>query len=200
MMAETVSLQYCDPLTIVIVSFVVWSSSAFIPGLVSLSGVLRRRIPVRLQRAIGLEDEIFHAGYFGEFPSLSAFAASDLGLFFGQLLLFDPVDIFLLFRHWLIERGLFPSRSASGSSWISLSVLLGIVGDVAGIQVDVLRRVGLSEFLFSAGDVSLGFWPEGHSRDVQGLSSGVAKASLFPQTFVVPQGRISRVCSSDLFS
>ncbi|KAF3505126.1 hypothetical protein F2Q69_00042135 [Brassica cretica] len=68
-MAETVSLQYCDPPTIVIVSFVVWSSSAFIPGLVSLSGVLRGSIPVRLQRAIGLEDEIFHAGYFGEFPS-----------------------------------------------------------------------------------------------------------------------------------
>ncbi|KAF2541896.1 hypothetical protein F2Q68_00032235 [Brassica cretica] len=50
---------------------------------------------------------------------------------------------------------------------------------------------GPSEFLFSAWDVSLGFWPEGRSRDVPGLSSGVAKSSLFPRTFVVPWGRIA---------
>ncbi|KAF3554783.1 hypothetical protein F2Q69_00013877 [Brassica cretica] len=32
-------------------------------------GILRGRIPVRLWRAIGLEDEIFYAGYFGELSS-----------------------------------------------------------------------------------------------------------------------------------
>ena len=32
----------------------------------------------------------------------------------------------------------FPSRSVSGPSWMSVDVLLGIVGDVAEIQVDVL--------------------------------------------------------------
>ncbi|KAF2597680.1 hypothetical protein F2Q68_00009810 [Brassica cretica] len=101
------------------------------------------------------------------FPSLSAFAASDLGLLFGQLFLFVPIENFLLFCHWLIERRYFPTRSAPGPSRMYVSVLLG--------------------------DVSLGFWPEGRSRDVPGLSSGVAKSSLFPQTFVVPWGRIARV-------
>ncbi|KAF2538037.1 hypothetical protein F2Q68_00021135 [Brassica cretica] len=74
----------------------------------------------------------------------------------------------------------------------------------------------LTEFRFSAGDVSLGFYPEGCSHDVPGLSCGVVKSSLFPRTFVVPRGRIARVlavkvstrlvkvltswsCSSDLF-
>ena len=75
--------------------------------------------------------------------SLSAFAASNLCLFLGQLLLFDPVEVFLLFCHWLIERGDFPSQSASGSSWMFVSVLLSIVGDVAGIQVDILNFIGL---------------------------------------------------------
>ncbi|KAF2568829.1 hypothetical protein F2Q70_00027061 [Brassica cretica] len=75
--------------------------------------------------------------------SLSAFAASNLGLFFGQLLLFDPVEVFLLFCHWFIERGAFTSRSASGSSWMFVSGLLSIVGDVAGIQVDMLNFIGL---------------------------------------------------------
>ena len=54
---------------IVIVSFIVWSSSTFIPGLVSLRGILRGRIHVRLRRAIGLDDEIFNAGHFGELSS-----------------------------------------------------------------------------------------------------------------------------------
>ncbi|KAF2543281.1 hypothetical protein F2Q68_00032150 [Brassica cretica] len=74
----------------------------------------------------------------GRFPSLSAFTASDLGLLLSQLFLFVPIEDFLLFRHWFIERRAFPSRSASGLSWMSVGVLLGIVGDVAGIQVDVL--------------------------------------------------------------
>ncbi|KAF3583624.1 hypothetical protein F2Q69_00028879 [Brassica cretica] len=60
-----------------------------------------------------------------------------------QLLLFDPVEVFLLFLHWFIERGAFPNRSASGSSRISVSVLLSIVGDVAGIQVDMLDFIDL---------------------------------------------------------
>ncbi|KAF3555654.1 hypothetical protein F2Q69_00015719 [Brassica cretica] len=80
---------------------------------------------------------------FSSVPSLSAFAASNLGLFFGQLLLFDPVKVFLLFYHWFIEREAFPSRSASGSSWMFVSVLLSIVGDVAGIQVDMLDFIRL---------------------------------------------------------
>ncbi|KAF2567719.1 hypothetical protein F2Q68_00025314 [Brassica cretica] len=61
--------DHVDSATIVIVSFIVWSSSVFIPGLASLRGILRGRIPIRLQRAIGLEDEIFYTGYFGELSS-----------------------------------------------------------------------------------------------------------------------------------
>ncbi|KAF3602994.1 hypothetical protein F2Q69_00035320 [Brassica cretica] len=71
------------------------------------------------------------------FPSLSAFTASYLGLLFSQLFLFVPIEYFLRFRHWLIERRAFPSRSASGPSWMFIGVFLGIVGDVVGIQVDV---------------------------------------------------------------
>ncbi|KAF2544680.1 hypothetical protein F2Q68_00032580 [Brassica cretica] len=51
----------------------------------------------------------------------------------------------------------------------------------------------LLEFLFSAEDFSLGFWPEGRSRVVPGLSSGVVKSSVFPRTFVVSQEQIARV-------
>ncbi|KAF3489976.1 hypothetical protein F2Q69_00053439 [Brassica cretica] len=80
------------------------------------------------------------------FPSLSAFAASNLGMFLGQLLLFNPVEVFLLFRHWFFEWGAFSSRSASGSSWMSVSVVLGIVGDINGIQVDMLDFIDLCVF------------------------------------------------------
>ncbi|KAF2604169.1 hypothetical protein F2Q70_00026794 [Brassica cretica] len=58
--------NHVDSATIVVVSFVVRPSSAFIPGLVSLRGLLRRRISVRLRGAISLEDEIFYADYFRE--------------------------------------------------------------------------------------------------------------------------------------
>ncbi|KAF3537877.1 hypothetical protein F2Q69_00021613 [Brassica cretica] len=78
-----------------------------------------------------------------EFPSLSVFAVSDLGLLFGQLFLFVPIENFLLFCHWLIERRDFPSRSAPGPSRMYVSILLGIVGDVVGIQVDVLDFINL---------------------------------------------------------
>ena len=57
------------------------------------------------------------------FPSLSVFAASNLGLLFGKLLLFDPVEVFLFFRHRFIERRVFPSWSASGSPCMYISVL-----------------------------------------------------------------------------
>ncbi|KAF3587785.1 hypothetical protein F2Q69_00031263 [Brassica cretica] len=77
------------------------------------------------------------------FPSLSEFPASDLGLLFGQLYLFVPIKNFLLFCHWLMERRDFPSRSAPGPSRMSVSVLLSIVEDVAGIQVDVLDFITL---------------------------------------------------------
>ncbi|KAF3581001.1 hypothetical protein DY000_02030753 [Brassica cretica] len=60
---------HVDSVTIVIVSFVVRSSSAFIPGLVSLRGILRGRIPVCFWRAIGLDDEIINAGHLGELSS-----------------------------------------------------------------------------------------------------------------------------------
>ena len=127
-----------------------------------------RRLPSSLEQSIDLRgstgsvmDLGFHGSYFrcsfddviakianvrrliSRFPSLSAFAASDFGLFFGQLLLFDLVEVFLLFRHWLIERGAFPSRAGSSSSWMSVSILLGIVADVSGIQVDVLDLINL---------------------------------------------------------
>ncbi|KAF3563183.1 hypothetical protein DY000_02014638 [Brassica cretica] len=114
-----------------------------------------------------------------QFSSLSAFAASDLGLFFGQLLMFDPVEVFLLLS----------------SSSVSLEMLLGSKSmcSTSLTSEPFAGDGGLSEFLFSAGAVSPRFWPEGHSRDVPGLSNGVAKSSLFPQTFVVPRGRIARV-------
>ncbi|KAG5397786.1 hypothetical protein IGI04_019600 [Brassica rapa subsp. trilocularis] len=75
------------------------------------------------------------------FPSLSAFTASELGLPFGQLLLFVPIGDFLFFRHWFFERGAFPSGSASGPSWMSVYILVGVVGDIARIQVNVFGFV-----------------------------------------------------------
>ena len=75
------------------------------------------------------------------FPSLSAFTASELGLSFSQLLLFVPIGDFFLFRHWFFERGAFPSRSASGPSWMSVDVLVGVVGNIARIQVNVFGFV-----------------------------------------------------------
>ncbi|KAG5393749.1 hypothetical protein IGI04_023712 [Brassica rapa subsp. trilocularis] len=75
------------------------------------------------------------------FPSLSAFTASELGLPFGQLLLFVPIGDFFFFRHWFFERGAFPSGSASGPSWMSVDILVGVVGDIARIQVNVFGFV-----------------------------------------------------------
>ncbi|KAF3529117.1 hypothetical protein DY000_02041747 [Brassica cretica] len=77
------------------------------------------------------------------FPSLSAFTASELGLLFSQLFLFVPIEDFLLFCHWFVERRAFPSESASGPPWMSVDVLISIVGDIARIQVDVLDSVVL---------------------------------------------------------
>ncbi|KAF2572550.1 hypothetical protein F2Q70_00002967 [Brassica cretica] len=83
----------------------------------------------------------------------------------------------------------------SASSSVSLEMLLGSKSmcSTSLTSEPFAGGGGLSEFLFSAGAVSPGFWPEGHSRDVPGLSNGVTKSSLFPQTFVVPRGRIARV-------
>ncbi|KAG5393395.1 hypothetical protein IGI04_023358 [Brassica rapa subsp. trilocularis] len=75
------------------------------------------------------------------FPSLSALTASELGLPFGQLLLFVPIGDFFFFRHWFFERGAFPSGSASGPSWMSVDILVGVVGDIARIQVNVFGFV-----------------------------------------------------------
>ncbi|KAF3556022.1 hypothetical protein F2Q69_00013779 [Brassica cretica] len=73
--------------------------------------------------------------------SLSAFNASELGLLFSQLFLFVPIEDFLLFYHWFVEGRAFPSESASGPPWMSVDVLISIVGDIARIQVDVLDFV-----------------------------------------------------------
>ncbi|KAG5411506.1 hypothetical protein IGI04_007825 [Brassica rapa subsp. trilocularis] len=75
------------------------------------------------------------------FPSLSALTASELGLPFGQLLLFVPIGDFFFFRHWFFERGAFPSGSASGPSWMSVDILVGVVGDITRIQVNVFGFV-----------------------------------------------------------
>ncbi|KAF3499075.1 hypothetical protein F2Q69_00041751 [Brassica cretica] len=131
-----------------------------------------------------------------KYPSLSAFTSSELGLLFSQLFLFVPVEDFLLFRHRFAEQGAFPSRSAFGPSWMPIDVLIGIVGDIARIQGDVLDFVILRIFCgrqrtfrvpFSTGDFSLGFWPEGCSRVAPDLSSGVAKSSVHePVLFLRP--------------
>ncbi|KAF3600660.1 hypothetical protein F2Q69_00037140 [Brassica cretica] len=71
------------------------------------------------------------------------FTASELGLFFSQLFLFVPIEDFLLFCHWFVEQRAFPSESASGPSWMSVGVLISIVGDIARIQVDLLDSVVL---------------------------------------------------------
>ncbi|KAF3484649.1 hypothetical protein F2Q69_00052950 [Brassica cretica] len=63
------SNDHVDSATIVIIPLVVRPSAAFIPRLVSLRRFLRGRISVRLQGAIGLEDEIFQAGHFRELSS-----------------------------------------------------------------------------------------------------------------------------------
>ncbi|KAF2600783.1 hypothetical protein F2Q68_00010464 [Brassica cretica] len=57
--------------------------------------------------------------------------------------MFNPVEVFLFFRHRFIERRAFPSRSASGSSWMYVSVIFRIVGNIAGIQVDMLGFIDL---------------------------------------------------------
>ncbi|KAL0661210.1 hypothetical protein Bca4012_098047 [Brassica carinata] len=75
------------------------------------------------------------------FSSLSAFTASELGFLFSQLFLFVPIEDFLLFCHWFVERRAFPSESASGPPWMSVDVLISIVGDIVRIQVDVLDFV-----------------------------------------------------------
>ncbi|KAF2596147.1 hypothetical protein F2Q68_00008290 [Brassica cretica] len=63
-----------------------------------------------------------------------------------KLFLFVPIEDFLLFRHRFVERRAFPSRSASDPSWMSVDVLIGIVGDIARIHVDVLDFVILQIF------------------------------------------------------
>ncbi|KAG5410918.1 hypothetical protein IGI04_007237 [Brassica rapa subsp. trilocularis] len=75
------------------------------------------------------------------FPSLSAFTASELGLPFSQLFLFVPIGDVLFFRHRFFEQGAFPSRSAPGPSWMSVDVLVGVVGDIARIQVNTFGFV-----------------------------------------------------------
>ncbi|KAF3538522.1 hypothetical protein F2Q69_00021218 [Brassica cretica] len=74
---------------------------------------------------------------------LSAFTASELGLLFSQLFLFVPIEDFLLFYHWFVERRAFLSESASGPPWMSVDVLISIFGDIARIQVDLLDSVVL---------------------------------------------------------
>ncbi|KAF3548371.1 hypothetical protein DY000_02009273 [Brassica cretica] len=118
-------------------------------------------------------------------PSLSAFTASELGLLFSQLFLFVLINDFLLFRHRFVERRAFPSRSAPGPSWMSVDVFISIIGDIARIQVDMLDFVILRIF-------------HGRRRTfrilvVPGLSSGLAKSSLFPRILVVPRRRIALV-------
>ncbi|KAG5411074.1 hypothetical protein IGI04_007393 [Brassica rapa subsp. trilocularis] len=58
-----------------------------------------------------------------------------------DLLLFVPIGDFFFFRHWFFERGAFPSGSASGPSWMSVYILVGVVGDIARIQVNVFGFV-----------------------------------------------------------
>ncbi|KAF3595794.1 hypothetical protein DY000_02021641 [Brassica cretica] len=70
------------------------------------------------------------------FPTTLAFSASDLGLLFGQLFLFDPEGILLFLRHGFTERRVFSSRTASCSSRMHVSLFFRIIGIVAGIQVD----------------------------------------------------------------
>ncbi|KAF3513622.1 hypothetical protein F2Q69_00009304 [Brassica cretica] len=54
-----------------------------------------------------------------------------------RLFLLVPIEDFLLFCHWFVELRAFPSESASGPPWISVDVLISIVGDIARIHVDV---------------------------------------------------------------
>ncbi|KAF2534063.1 hypothetical protein F2Q70_00029102 [Brassica cretica] len=79
------------------------------------------------------------------------FTASELGLLFSQLFLFIPIEDFLLFRHWFVERRACLSRSASGSSWMFVDVFIGIVGDIARIQRVASRPVLLLRFAVSRG-------------------------------------------------
>ncbi|KAG5410963.1 hypothetical protein IGI04_007282 [Brassica rapa subsp. trilocularis] len=83
--------------------------------------------------------------------------------------------------------------TASSSLLLETSLRSKLTCSTSSTFVSFARDRGFLEFCFSAGDVSLGFWPEGLSRDVPSLSSGVAKSSHFPRTFVVPKGRIARV-------
>ncbi|KAF3583196.1 hypothetical protein F2Q69_00029491 [Brassica cretica] len=59
-------------------------------------------------------DEIYDERIAVRFQSLSTFTASELGLLFSQLFLFVPIEDFLLFCHWFVERRAFLSELASG--------------------------------------------------------------------------------------
>ncbi|KAG5388432.1 hypothetical protein IGI04_029973 [Brassica rapa subsp. trilocularis] len=149
------------------------------------------------------------------FPSLSAFTASELGLLFSQLLLFVPIGDFLFFRHWFFERGAFPSGSASGPSWMSVDVLVGVVGDITRIQVNVFGFVILRVLCRGRKTFRIPLF-DGRFLARVLTGSGLAKSSLFPWILVVPRVRIAWVlavkvstcfvkvftslsCSSDLF-
>ncbi|KAG5384575.1 hypothetical protein IGI04_036045 [Brassica rapa subsp. trilocularis] len=125
--------------------------------------------------------------------SLSAVTASELGLLLRQLFLLVPIEDFLLLHHWFVERRAIPSGSASGPSWMSVDILVGIVGDVAGIQVDVLDFIILRTFCGRQRTLRVSVltrrsFPRG-SRPIE----WGCEVKSFPADLVVPQGRIARV-------
>ncbi|KAF8096362.1 hypothetical protein N665_0310s0003, partial [Sinapis alba] len=68
------------------------------------------------------------------FPTLSAFAASDLSLVFGQFFLFYPENIFFFFFHELVEQGFLLGHMASFPSRMHVSILFRIIRLIVGIQ------------------------------------------------------------------
>ncbi|KAF3574190.1 hypothetical protein F2Q69_00059026 [Brassica cretica] len=70
------------------------------------------------------------------FPISSTFAVSDMGLFFGEFLLFGPEGVFLFLCHGFLERRIFLIHMASSPPWMHVCILVRMIGLIAGIQVD----------------------------------------------------------------
>ncbi|KAF3573712.1 hypothetical protein F2Q69_00059513 [Brassica cretica] len=105
-------------------------------------------------RAVGIQDECSCArpGYllprgghtcrFESFSfslaSLSVLAAVDPRLLLGQLLLFYPIEVFFFLGHGFFEGRVLPRGLASRSSWVDVSTVVRVIGQVAYIQGDAL--------------------------------------------------------------
>ncbi|KAF2616603.1 hypothetical protein F2Q68_00039995 [Brassica cretica] len=118
-------------------------------------------------------------------------------------LISDEFGVFLFLCHGFLERRTFLICMAPGPPWMHICILVRMKRLIAGIQVDsfdfVILRFPHERWRFfrifpshSRGNL-IRVFSVGLSCALPGLSSGVAKSSLLPRTFVVPRGRTALV-------